>query len=302
VRLMINSFQELYNQLQGKPARRVVLVGAGEPKLIGVLKEAARLGLIEKALLLGNALQIEELVQKTDLTALKYEVIDREKPAEQIKEALCRLETGEVDLLMKGIIDTSTLMKGILDPELGLREEGLISHITVHELPFRNKLLFITDPSINIEPGLEQKVALINNAVQLTAKLGISEPRVAVLSFAEKVNPRNRGSYEAAILSMMSKRGQIKGAVVDGPLALDLALNEEAAMIKNIESPVAGKADILLVNNLEVGNVLAKSLSFIGRFRGAGVLMGVKKPVVLTSRSATRQEKLDSLAFALYLQ
>ena len=297
---MITSFAEIYQKLEHQAPKKVSLVGAGEAKLIQVLEQAFQRGFIKGGVLIGQEKRIREVLKKIKPKA-NFEVIDKDDPPNQVREALCQVKQGKADLLMKGSINTSLLMKGLLDPDLGLRTNNIISQITIHQLPDRKRLLFITDSGINIEPDLGQKQKIMENAIALAHKMEIKKPKVAILSFTEQVKAGIKSSREAAILTQIAQRGQIKGAIVDGPLSLDLAIDPQSAKTKNINSPVAGDADILLVANLEMGNVLSKSLSFIAKYRGLGILAGVERPVVLTSRSASVQEKLDSLALAAFL-
>jgi phosphate acetyltransferase len=210
--------------------------------------------------------------------------------------ALCR--SGEAEALMKGSLHTDELMSAVVSSATGLRTERRISHVFAMDVPTYPRSLFITDAAINIYPTLEDKVHILNNAIQLAHALNIAQPKVAILSAMETVNPKIPGSVEAAALCKMADRGQIQGALLDGPLAFDNAISKEAALIKGIHSPVAGEADILLVPDLEAGNMLAKQLAYLGNADSAGIVLGARVPIILTSRADSAEARLASCAVA----
>ncbi len=199
---------------------------------------------------------------------------------------------------MKGSLHTDELMSAVVPSATGLRTERRISHIFAMDVPTYPRPLFITDAAINIYPTLEDKVDILKNAIQLAHALNIPQPKVAILSAMETVNPKIPGTIEAAALCKMADRGQITGAVIDGPLAFDNAISKEAALIKGIHSPVAGEADILLVPNMEAGNMLAKQLTYLGKADSAGIVLGAKVPIILTSRADSAEARMASCAVA----
>ena len=199
---------------------------------------------------------------------------------------------------MKGLIDTSIIMKQVLDREIGLRNENVISHIALFEVPTYHKIFMVTDAAMNIAPDLVQKKEIIENAVNMALSIGISMPKVAVLAAKEKVSPKMEATIDAGELKSMNEDGIIKNCIVDGPLALDNAINEESAKIKGIESEVAGDADILIVPDIEAGNVLYKALTFLANAKSAGLIVGARAPIVLTSRADNEEAKLNSIALA----
>ncbi|MGE8204456.1 phosphate butyryltransferase [Heyndrickxia sp. NPDC080065] len=222
-----------------------------------------------------------------------------ESLADAANQAVLSVKNGHAQVLMKGNIPTSMILKAVLNKENGLRSGKALSHVAAFQIPSFNRLLFITDPAMNIEPDLEQKVQIINNAVQIARATGVEVPKVAALAAVEVINPDMQATLDAAALTQMNRRGQISNCIVDGPLALDIAISVDAAEHKRISSDVAGAADILLVPNLETGNVFYKSLIYFAKAKVGAVLAGAKAPIVLTSRADSAESKLYSLALAI---
>jgi phosphotransacetylase len=211
------------------------------------------------------------------------------------------VKTGEAQVLMKGYLHTDEMLRAVLRQGTGLRTDRLLSHVFVLEVPTYHKLLLITDAAINITPGITEKASITQNAVDLARQLGVERPKVAALSSIETINPNIPSTVHAACLSKMSERGQIKGAVVDGPLAFDNAISAEAAQDKAISSPVAGDVDVVVVPDLDAGNILSKNLEYLASAKMAGIVMGALAPVVLTSRSDPPRARVYSLALASLL-
>ncbi|MDF2608399.1 MAG: phosphate butyryltransferase [Bacillales bacterium] len=205
----------------------------------------------------------------------------------------------EADLLMKGNVDTAAILKIALNKEYGLNTGSLLSHVALFDVPSLGKSILLTDAALNITPSLKDKIEIINNSVAVAHKIGIKEPKVALLSAIEKVNPAIEATIDAAVLTQMNRRGQIVGCIVDGPLALDNAVSSSSVEQKHIESPVAGDADILIVPNIEVGNALYKSLVYFAKASLGSVVVGAKIPIILTSRADSSENKLNSIALAL---
>jgi phosphate acetyltransferase len=221
---------------------------------------------------------------------------ESEEQAAELGVAMCR--SGNAQAMMKGSLHTDELMKAAMARDTGLRTARRISHVFVMDTPAYARTLLITDAAINIVPELEDKVHIVQNAIDLAHALGIPKPKVALLSAVETVNPKIKSTLDAAALCKMADRGQITGGVLDGPLALDNAISEEAAAIKNIVSPVAGRANVLVVPDLEAGNMLAKSLSFLAGADAAGIVLGARVPIILTSRADSLTARLASCAVA----
>ena len=228
-----------------------------------------------------------------------FEVVPAADLAGAAATAVQLVKTGRADILMKGILDTSVLLKAVLNKEKGINAGCLASHVAVMEVPTYHKLLVVTDAAINIAPDLPGFVDIIGSAVRVSQSLGVEKPKVAFLAAVEKVNPDKMPcTVTASILTQMNRRGQIRGCIVDGPLALDNAVSRESARIKHIDSEVAGDADILVAPDIQAGNILYKCLLDMAQAKGAAIVMGAEKPVVLTSRADSAETKLASIALA----
>jgi phosphate acetyltransferase len=262
--------------------------------------EAAEAGLINP-ILVGSTEEIMQIAKDLSLDISPYRIIEvaTEEEAAAKSVELCR--TNRAGALMKGSLHTDLLMKYVIAKETGLRTRRRVSHVFVMEAPRYNRTLLITDAAINISPSLEDKIDIAQNAIDLAHELGIETPRVAILSAVETVNPKMVSTLDAAALCKMADRGQITGAILDGPLAFDTAVSADAALVKELESPVAGVADILLVPDLESGNMLAKQLEYLGGARLAGIVLGAKVPIILTSRADLPESRVASCAIASLL-
>ena len=242
---------------------------------------------------------MDAIAAELGLDLSPFQRIEEKDVARAAAKAVSLVKTGEADALMKGIMDTAVLLKAALNKETGINAGRLVSHVAVMELPTYHKLLMVTDAAINIAPDIPAKLDIIANAAEAAHAIGIPNPKVALLAAVEKVNwEKMPCTAEAAIITQMNRRGQVKGCLVDGPLALDNAVSAESARIKKIDSEVAGDADILVVPDIEAGNVLYKSLVDLGRAKCAAIVMGAAAPVVLTSRADTAETKLASIALA----
>jgi phosphotransacetylase len=259
--------------------------------------EAAEAGLIVP-ILVGPAGKIRAVAEKSGLDITPYEIIDVPHSHGAAAEAVNLVRTGRAELLMKGSLHTDELMGAVMKRDTGLRTGRRVSHAFIMDVPTYPKPLVITDAAINIQPTLEDKRDIVQNAIDLARALGIEQPKVAILSAIETVSPKIPSTIEAAALCKMAQRGQITGGILDGPLALDNAISPEAARIKGIDSPVAGHADILVVPDLEAGNMLAKNLSFLANADAAGLVLGARVPIVLTSRADSVMTRMASCAVA----
>lgn len=264
---------------------------------LGAVVEAARLGLF-RPILFGPKDRIEKIAQENNLDISNLECVEAPHSHASAELAVECVQSAEASLLMKGSLHTDELMHAVLKHKGGLRTERRISHVFVMDVPSYDELLFITDAAVNIFPDLQTKADIVQNAIDLHHGLGLGTPRVAILSAVEQVNGKIPSTIDAAALCKMSDRGQIKGGELDGPLALDNAISPEAASIKGINSKVAGRAQILVVPDLEAGNMLAKNLTFLGGALAAGIVLGAKVPIVLASRADSGNTKLASCAVA----
>jgi phosphate acetyltransferase len=260
--------------------------------------EGARLRLIEP-ILVGPARRIRDAAGDLDISSL--EIVDAEHSHHSAAKAVAEVRAGRAGALMKGSLHTDEFMAAVVARDTGLRTARRISHCFIMDVPGHPDPLIITDAAVNVAPSLEDKVHIAQNAIDLAHALEVADVRVAILSAMETVNPKIASTLEAAALCKMADRGQIVGATLDGPLALDNAINLEAAAIKKIDSPVAGRANVLLVPDLEAGNMLAKSLSFLAGADAAGVVLGARVPIILTSRADAMLTRLASFAVALFL-
>ncbi len=260
--------------------------------------EAARLRLIVP-ILVGPAARVRDVAAGNGIDIGGLRLVDSEHSHDSAAKAVALVRAGEAEALMKGSLHTDELMGAVVSRDSGIRTARRISHCFIMDVPSHPEPLIITDAAVNIAPTLEEKVDIVQNAIDLAHAMGAEEVRVAILSAMETVNPKVISTIEAAALCKMADRGQITGAVLDGPLALDNAINAEAAAIKHIVSPVAGRANVLVVPDLEAGNMLAKSLSFLAGADAAGIVLGARVPIILASRADALLTRLASCAVAL---
>lgn len=290
-------FEALIKQACGiEPAVCAVAHPCDETSLEAAV-QAAELGLLTP-ILIGPRPRIEAVANQHQLDISSIELIDTAHSHASAAQAVAQVRAGRATLLMKGSLHTDELMHEVVKAETGLRTARRLSHIFVMDVPTYAEPLFVTDAAINIAPDLLCKADIVQNAIDLHLALGLGEPRVAILSAVEQVNPKIPSTIEAAALCKMAERGQITGGILDGPLAMDNAVSPEAAEIKGLTSPVAGRAQILVVPDLESGNMLAKNLSFLSGAHAAGIVLGARVPIILTSRADTKQSRLASCALA----
>jgi phosphate acetyltransferase len=291
-------YRQLLALTKGLPPITVAVVHpCSEESLRGALM-AAEMGLIQP-ILVGPVDKIMATAAKADLDAGRYRIVATAHSHEAATQAVAMAHNGEVQALMKGSLHTDELMAEVLKSGDGLRTDRRVSHVFVLDVPTYSKLLLITDAAINIAPDLDAKRDITRNAIDLARALGIAIPKVAILSAIETVNPKIQSTLDAAALCKMGDRGQIENAVIDGPLAFDNAISAKAALEKGVRSPVAGDADILLAPDLEAGNMLAKQLQYLADAQAAGLVMGARVPVILTSRADGALARVTSCALAL---
>ncbi|PLC54165.1 phosphate acetyltransferase [Pollutimonas nitritireducens] len=285
-------------QTAGQPNDRVCAVAHPCDKTsLAAALEAGRLGIFTPVLT-GPERRIQKLAQEFDLDLDNVQIIDTPHSHASADEAVAQVQAGRANLLMKGSLHTDELMSAILNHSGGLRTERRISHVFIMDVPSYPGLLFITDAAINIFPDLETKADIIRNVIDLHVGLGLGAPRVAILSAVEQVSGKIPSTLDAAALCKMAERGQIEGGILDGPLAMDNAISPVAARMKGIKSEVAGRAQVLVVPDLEAGNMLAKNLTFLAGAYAAGIVLGARVPVILTSRADSTETRLASCAVA----
>jgi phosphate acetyltransferase len=279
------------------PAKTIVVHPCDETSLRGAV-EAAELGIIVPTLV-GPQAKIEKVAREHRLAISKYELVDTPHSDAAAERAVELVREGKGEMLMKGSLHTDELMRAVTSSSKGLRTARRISHIFIMDAPTYAETLFVTDAAINIFPDLEAKRDIIQNAIDFFVQVGLGHPRVAILSAVETVTSKIPSTIDAAALCKMADRGQITGGILDGPLAFDNAIDPEAARIKGIQSPVAGRAQILVVPDLEAGNMLAKNLIFMAKADSAGLVLGARVPIVLTSRADSVRSRMASCAAAV---
>ena len=291
---MIKSLDQL---LEVKGTRmKLVVVACQDEDVLGAVAESAQLG-ISEPILIGSKQETLELAEKLGIDISGFRFIEASDLEEAAEKGVRLVSSGEADFIMKGLVDTSILLKAVLNKEWGLRTESLISHVMVYEVNNYPKLLYLTDGGMNVYPDVEDKAKIIDNAGIVARAMGNKKIRVAALAAKEKVNPKMPATLDAAELEKMSKEGRFgEDVVVEGPMALDLALSKEAVEIKKFPGEVAGEADILLVPNIEMGNGIGKAITYLAGGKSAGIIMGAKVPVVLVSRADDKETKLYSIA------
>jgi phosphate butyryltransferase len=291
----LSQLQDLINK--NHPPKRMILAASEDAHSLTAVVEAARKEII-RPILVGDTEKTRGMAEILKLDISNFEMIQAGNPIEAAAKAVKMIHDDEGDLLMKGRVGSSDMLKSVLNKEYGLRTGKLLSHFAYFELETYHKLIAVTDVAMNIAPSLNEKIAILNNAVLVLNNLGIENPKVAVLGAVEKVNIEMKATLDAALLSKMNQRDQILNCIVDGPLAFDNAVSLESARHKEIKSEVAGDTDLLLMPDIEVGNVLYKSMVFFAKAKVASLIVGAKVPIVLTSRSDSEQAKFDSILLA----
>lgn len=297
---MVKKINDLLELAQSKGKIRMSVAVAEDKDVMLSIKAAKTLNIIEPVLI-GNRDSIMEVAKSIDFDLSDVEIIDEPDMNKAARKATELVNNKKAQILMKGLVDTSIIMKQVLDKDIGLRTENVISHVAVFDVSTYHKIFLLTDAAMLVAPDLMQKKEIIQNAVKLAHSLDIKNPKVAVLAAKEKVNPKMEATVHARDLRDMNKNGEIQDCVIDGPFALDNAISKESARIKGIESQVAGDADILLAPDIEAGNVLYKSLTFLANAKSAGLIVGTKAPIVLTSRADNEEAKLNSIALAVLM-
>lgn len=294
---MSKNFDDLFSRLKEIETKKVAVAVAQDEPVLEAVKEADEKG-IANAVLVGDKEKIQEIADKIDMDLSKFEIMDIKDPKKATLEAVKLVSSGNADMLMKGLIDTATFLRNVLNKEVGLRTGKVMSHVSVFEIEGWDRLFFITDVAFNTYPELKDKITIINNAVSVAHACGIEKPKVGVVCPVEVVNSNMPSTVDAALLAKMSDRGQFKGCVVDGPFALDNAISMEAAQHKGVKGEVAGQADILMMPNIETGNVMYKTLTYFAPVKNGCLLVGTSAPAILTSRADTFETKVNSIALA----
>lgn len=295
--MVLRTLGDLNRLIAGGKKKKLALAAAQDQHSLGAVLKAWEANLIEPVLI-GDRTGIESICEENNYDISGLTVIHEPDPEKAIVVAVKMTSSKEADILMKGKVGTSSLLKGVLNKEWGLRTGNLLSHIALFEVETYHKVIAVTDVAMNIAPNLQEKIAIVNNSVACLNRLGYIMPKVAVLGAVEMVNENMEATLDAALLSKMNQRDQIKNCIIDGPLAFDNAVSLESAKHKGIRSEVAGDTDLLLMPDIEVGNVLYKSLVFFAKANVASIILGAAVPIVLTSRSDSEKAKFDSILLA----
>ena len=288
---------DLYEIARNNRKKRVVVAVAQDEHCLEAVCAVVKLGLID-ATLVGASVKIKAIADQFKLDLSGFTIVNEENDLAAVKRAVKMVHDKEGDILMKGNITSAHFLRGVLDKECGLRKSDVLSHFALFEVPTYHKLLGVTDAAMVIAPDLKTKVAIINNSVEFMNKIGITRPKVAVLGAVEMVNEAMPATLDAALLAKMGQRGQIRNCIIDGPLAYDNAISMESAKHKGIVSDVAGDADLLVVPDIEAGNILYKAFGFSANAKLAATILGAAAPIVLTSRSETEESKQASIVMA----
>lgn len=295
---MIKSFKELIEAAKKYGPKTIAVAVSEDEYVLKAIDYAYKCGLIN-GILVGNKDATLSIAKDINMDISKFEIIDVNDKAEACKKAVELVRSKNASLLMKGLVDTSVLMKAVLNKELGLMSGNLLSHVGVLKVEEYDKLLILSDTAVNIMPTLKEKVKIINNSVKIAHSLGNIMPKVAVICAVEKPTDKMPSTLDAVELTKMNEDGEIKGCMVGGPFALDNAISLEAAQHKGIQHPVAGNADILILPNIETGNVLIKAMEHFAKAEKAGIVVGAAAPIVLTSRASSDESKFNSIALAV---
>ncbi len=296
----MKNFTELFAEAQKCRTKTAAIAVAQEGEVLAAVDECFDRG-IAKSILVGNSSEIVRIAKERKINLEKFEIINENEPEDAVRKAVELVNEGKAEILVKGAVKSPIYLRGILDKNSGLRTGRGLSHVTVFEATGYDRLILMTDAGLNIMPTLEQKIDMVKNSVCVARSLKIEKPKVAVVSGQELVNPDMPHTIDAAILSKMAERGQIKDCIIDGPLSLDLALSEDAALAKGVDSPVAGHADILVLANIDAANVLYKAIGFLARMKITGMIVGAKAPAILTSRADSHEAKMASIAVGVLL-
>jgi len=297
---MLKNFDELLALAVEKGPKNISVAVAQDDDVLKAIKVAYDKGIV-KGYLVGDEALIREIAKEIDLDLSGFEIINLLDMAEASLKAVELVSTGKADLVMKGLVDTSIILKAVLNKEVGLRTGNALSHVAVFDVPTYHKILMVTDAAMNIAPDLMTKKQIIENTLFVTKALNIDMPNVGVIAAKEKVSEAMIATVDAGELVKMNQNGDIKGCKVGGPFALDNAVSKEAAEIKGIKDPMAGDVDVLLCPTIEAGNVLYKALNFLANAKSAGIIVGAKAPVVLTSRADSDESKLNSIALGVLM-
>lgn len=298
--MAITTFAQLMEEAREVGPKTVAIAAAHEQEILLAAEDAEKRGLAD-CILVGDRTAIGEIAEQASIHIGRMMVIHEPEPKQAARKVMELVRLGHAQIAMKGKIETGDFLRAALDREVGLRVGRLLTHVGIFEIPGFDRLIFISDAGVVVAPTMEQKIEIVQNAIYVAQRLGVEQPKVAILAATEMVNPKIPTTLDAANLSKMADRGQIEGGLIDGPLALDNAISPESAQIKGIKSGVAGRADILIPPDVEAANVLAKAITYFAKGNMAGVVVGGKSPLIVASRSDPHETKLVSMALGVLL-
>ncbi len=295
---MAARLEQMVAKAQSLPMGCMAVAAAHDPQVLRSVEEAYELG-IATAVLIGDARRIEAIAREEGLGLRGAVIEDCPDDVRAAFRAVSLAREGKANVVVKGQVKTALFLRAALDREQGIRQQKLISHVGVFEVPGLDRLLYMSDSGVVLYPTVWQKLVIIQNAIQAARKLGVEEPRVAILGANERVHPSRPAGVEALLLARMAADGWVSGAVVDGPLPLDVALRPQVAKLKGVAGPVAGRADVVIVPNVEAGNIAAKAIQYLGHGEMAGMVVGARVPILINSRADDAPTRLRSVAMAV---
>jgi phosphate butyryltransferase len=294
----VQNFDQLMELARERGPKTVAVAAAAQEAVLLAVNDAEEQGIAD-VILIGDQPKIESIGHDNKVDLGRLEIIHEPDPIQAARQTMYLINENRVQIAMKGAIQTTDFLRAVLDRKIGLRAGRLLSHVAAFDIPELDRLLLISDAGVVVAPTLEQKADIVRNAIDVAHRLGVVQPKVALLAATEMVNPKIPATVDAAALSKMADRKQIMGGIVDGPLTLDNAISQTSTTIKGVESPVAGRADVLIAPDLEAGNLLAKGITYFAQAYMAGIIVGARAPIILPSRSDTHEAKLLAIAMCV---
>jgi phosphate butyryltransferase len=294
----VQNFDQLMELARERGPKTIAVAAAAQEAVLLAVNDAEEQGIAD-VILIGDQSKIESIGHDNGVDLGRLEIIHEPDPIQAARQAMRLINEGRVQIAMKGAIQTADFLRAVLDRKIGLQAGRLLSHVAAFDIPGLDRLLLISDAGVVVAPTLEQKADIVRNAIDVAHRLGIVQPKVALLAATETVNPKIPATVDAAALSKMADRKQIMGGIVDGPLTLDNAISQTSTTIKGVESPVAGQADVLIAPDLEAGNLLVKGITYFAQAYMAGIIVGARAPIILSSRSDTHEAKLIAIAMCV---
>ena len=294
----VQNFDQLMELARERGPKTIAVAAAAQEAVLLAVNDAEEQGIAD-VILIGDQPKIESIGHDNKVDLGRLEIIHEPDPIQAARQTMYLINENRVQIAMKGAIQTTDFLRAVLDRKIGLKAGRLLSHVAAFDIPELDRLLLISDAGVVVAPTLEQKADIVRNAIDVAHRLGVVQPKVALLAATEMVNPKIPATVDAAALSKMADRKQIVGGIIDGPLTLDNAISQTSTTIKGVESPVAGQADVLIAPDLEAGNLLAKGITYFAQAYMAGIIVGARAPIILPSRSDTHEAKLLAIAMCV---